>query len=454
MATDISRRDEISLSPSAVKFISENSISNLLKKTLPIGYFVTSLLSVPSSDTSRGVVVKIEKIDDYSLMLLLLELSKNPIGSVFLRRLEIEFSEMNLTAEGLKLISSLLEMSVAMVLSELTIKQYRIENDALVYLIAKALLKTNSHLTKLHIIHQKLGFKHTCCREHSLELRKVCETNTSLVHLNLSGTSAYGFACHIFQGLQHNTTLVYLNLSNTKLVATEDTAQALTAMLQVNKTLTHLDLSKNYDFSGTCVFQGLQHNSTLVYLNLRSTRNLVTRNTVLTLAKMLQVNKTLKHLPLSNKLQLFSDSEAYCVFQGLQHNSTLVYLNLRSTRNLVTRNTVLTLAKMLQVNKTLEHLPLSNKLQLFSDSGAYCVFQGLQHNTTLVYLNLSNTGLVATEDTAQALTTMLQVNKTITYLDLSVNMTFSDSGAYCVCQGLQHNTSIVYLNLCQHRNDR
>ena len=33
------------------------------------------------------------------------------------------------------------------------------------------------------------------------------------------------------------------------LVATEDTAQALTTMLQVNKALTHLDLSRNVEVS-------------------------------------------------------------------------------------------------------------------------------------------------------------------------------------------------------------
>ena len=101
---------------------------------------------------------------------------------------------------------------------------------------------------------------------------------------------------------------------------------------------------------------------------------------------------------------------------------------------------------MLHVNKTLTHLNLSSNLK-FSESGAYCVFQGLKHNTTLVYLNVSYTGLVATEDTAQALTTMLQVNKTLTHLNLSGNWTFFDSGAYCVFQGLQDNTTLVYLNL-------
>ena len=150
-----------------------------------------------------------------------------------------------------------------------------------------------------------------------------------------------------------------MNLSNTLLVATEDTAQALTEMLQVNKTLVHLDLSGNW-YRGACVFQGLQHNTSLVHLNLSNTLLVATKDTAQALTAMLQVNKTLAHLDLTGNWK-------------------------------------------------------------FSELGTHFVFQSLQHNTSLVHLNLSNTGLVATEDTAQALTTMLQVNKTLTYLDLTGN---------------------------------
>ena len=120
---------------------------------------------------------------------------------------------------------------------------------------------------------------------------------------------------------------------------------------------------------------------------------------------MLQVNKTLTHLDLSKN----HDLSGACVYQGLQDNISLVYLNLSNTRNLVTEYTAQALSKMLKYNKTLTHLLLSNKLRLFSYSGTYCVFEDLQHNTTLVHLNISKTGLVATEDTAQALITMLQI---------------------------------------------
>ena len=275
------------------KCIELNSVANPVDY-LAIGYFITSLLSVPSSDTSN-VILKIRKIgDEHRLRLLLLELSKYPIGEANVRRLEITM--------------------------------------------------------QLHDINS--------------------------------------YSHQIFEGLQHNFALVYFNLSNTGLVATEDTAQALTTMLQVNKTLTHLDLSGNPKFSDSgayCVFQCLQHNTSLVNLNISNTGLVATKDTAQAITKMLQVNKTLTHLDLSKN----HDLSGACVYQGLQDNISLVYLNLSNTRNLVTEYTAQALSKMLKYNKTLTHLLLSNKLRLFS---YYCVFEDLQHNTTLVHLNISKTG--------------------------------------------------------------
>ena len=324
---------------------------------MAIGYFVTSLLSVPSSDTSK-ILFKMRFVDKHRLKLLLLELSKYSIREACERRLEITVHQLD-------------------------------------------------------------------------DINRYC--------------------CQIFKGLHNSAVsallLVRLDLSNTKLVATEDTVQALTTILQVNKTLTHLDLSANYfsDAGAYYVFQSLQHNTALVYLNLRKTGLVATEDISQALATMLKVNKTLTHLDLSWNCY-FSDLGAYCIFQGLQHNTSLVHLNLSNTELLVpTGTTAQALTTMLQVNKTLTHLDISNNRN-FTDL-VPCVFQGLHHNTTLVHLNLSCTGLVATENTVQALTTMLQFNQTIKHLNLSLNWTFSDAGAYCVCQGLKHNTSLAYLSL-------
>ena len=388
---------------------------------LAIGYFVTSLLSVPSSDT-LNILLKIRNIDDkHRLKLLLLELSKYPIGEANKRRLEMTITDENINSYSLQLFEG---------------------------------LQHNSALVRLDLSCTGL----VATEDTAQALTKMLQVNRALTHLSLSINEKFsdsGAYC-VFQGLQHNITLVHLNLSNTGLVATEDTAQALTTMLHVNKTLTHLNLSNNEKFSDTgayCVFQGLQHNTSLVHLNLRNTGLVATEDTAQALTTMIQDNKTLTHLDLSRNWS-FLESGAYFVFQGLQHNTSLVHLNLSSTGLVATEDTAQALTTMIQDNKTLTHLDLSRNWS-FLESGAYFVFQGLQHNTSLVHLNLSSTGLVATEDTAQALTTMFRVSKTIKHLDLSGNWIFSDSGAYVVCQGLQHNTTLVYLNLsCTRITDK
>ena len=69
----------------------------------------------------------------------------------------------------------------------------------------------------------------------------------TLIYQELRNSQTQELDCASFKSLQHNTSLVHLNFRNTGLVATEDTAQALTAMIQDNKTLTHLDLSEELE---------------------------------------------------------------------------------------------------------------------------------------------------------------------------------------------------------------
>ena len=363
-------------------------------------------------------------------------------------------------------------------------------------------LYTNSHVTKCKLINrQGRGIhnytKEGCC----LALGEMFRVNKSLTNFRLKGSLYDLEARLLFEGLQSNTTLTHLNLSNSLSWPTKATGLKLCTMLKTNKTLTHLDLSGNYDpqdksFSlSYYVFQGLLHNKSLVHLDLSCTGLVDTVDSMKALSKMLKVNKSLKHLNLSNN----NFGVSFLIFQSLQHNTTLVHLNLSETKLKLRGPTLEALSEMLQVNDSLAHIDVSKNK--FSGSEVSHVFQSLRHNTTLVHLNLSNdfgftdapkalfhgncinttltyldlsaiqgidikiifqdlqhntilvhlylrnTGLVATEETAQALTRMLQVNKTLTHLDLSYNENFSDSGAHCVFAGLRHNTTLTYLNL-------
>ena len=157
----------------------------------------------------------------------------------------------------------------------------------------------------------------------------MLEKKTTLTHFYLSGVFLQG--CGIFQALQHNTTLVHLNFSCTCRILDDTALATLTTMLEKNKTLTHLDLSGNYSLECN-IFQALQHNSSLVHLNLSNTRLVATEHTTRTLTTMLQVNKTLTHLDLSGNWRFFElHQTVYCLCEGFQHNTTLRHLKLADT---------------------------------------------------------------------------------------------------------------------------
>ena len=266
----------------------------------------------------------IDGIDDHHLKMLLNELSKYPIGGIptsagaLLLRLELR--KTNITEQGVSHLSFHLKHSSA--ISEFVLSDGSIRYIHVLLPIAEA-LQMNTSLTNLSLHHMSLH--HT--EQNGSSLTKMLQENKSLTHLDLSNNSTFsdsGARC-IFEGLQHNTTLVNLNLSQTGIAAiTSDTARSLTKMLQVNKSLTHLDLSYNCAFANSearCIFEGLQNDSTtLVNLNLKQTGIAsISPETARSLTKMLQVNKSLKQLNISN---YFTHKITHiliisCIFEGL-----------------------------------------------------------------------------------------------------------------------------------------
>ena len=384
---------------------------------LAIGYFIVSFLfSFEQESNTPTLYLRTEQpLDDHCLRLLLNELSKNPFGGevptsagAFPEKLVLQLCEPSIT--GLKYIASYLKRFP--LISELTLT--KVHNRSALQDFVAEMLNTN-FVTKLSIKVYELFHRF------SAKIAIKCVYYKPLTELDLSSLSEEQ-VCSIITHLQHyTTTLVNLNLSDTGITA--DTAQSLVRILQVNRSLTHLNLAdlKNFsDFGAYCVFKGLQHNTTLVKLNLRYCDITVTnQDTARLLSTMLRENNSLTHLNLSGNNN-FSDLGAQCIFESLQHNSTLVYLNLSMTTITATDpDTARSLTEMLQVNKSLTHLNLSCKRKKIPENRIISlIFSALEHNTTLLHLVLC--GRKISKDDAERIAKTLKSNQSLVTIDISL----------------------------------
>ena len=412
---------------------------------LAVGYFIASILSTNCLRMSCVSLSYKLPEHQHGLQLLLSELSaKYPVGglhTVGTVSRKVKLNILGISEQSAKHIVSYLKQSLAIV-TYLDLSDNGLSNVRAACCIFEG-LQCNTTLVNLSLQRNNID------PDTARFLTKMLRVNNSLTYLNLTRNNlAESGARSIFKGLYQNTTLMKLLLEKNTITATNpDTARSLTKMLQVNKSLTHLDLSDNYlaDSGARSIFEGLQHNTTLMKLLLeKNTITATNPDTARSITKILQVNNSLTHLNLSRNS--LSDLGARCIFEGLQCNFTLVKLSLRDNGITSTNlDTATSLTKMLQVNKSLTHLDLSGN-NLY-ESGAFCIFEGLQRNTTLLNLSLEGNAITVIDpDTARSLITMLQVNRTLTHLDLSGNYLF-DSGACCIFEGLQLNITLLNLSL-------
>ena len=246
---------------------------------LAVGYYINSVLSTSRSNSPRMSCVSLTyKVDEdqHGLKLLLGELSKYPIGGLQTdgkesRKMSLDLA--GISEQGAKHIASYLKQSSAF--SALWIR-WSDENGMLSIVEA---LQTNSSFTELHLIDSLPNLT----EQTSSALIKMLQMNRSLTHLQVSNDTEYivefdlsASADLVFRGIfegLHYTALVNLSLLENCITATDpDTARSLTKMLQLNDSLTHLDLSWNSlsDSGARCIFEGLQHNTTLVSLSLHA----------------------------------------------------------------------------------------------------------------------------------------------------------------------------------------
>ena len=405
---------------------------------LAIGYFITSLLSTSTANTPTIHLV-VDNIIDHHLKMLLNELSKYPVegvptsaGALSLR---LELCLPCITRKGVSQIAFHLKESSA--ISEFVLSDGRSDEDVILP-IAEA-MQVNTSLTKL--ILPNLTLHHI--KQNGFALTEMLRLNKSLTHLDLSmNIFSDSGACCIFEILQHNTILVNLRLSQTGITAADpDTAKSLTKMLQVNKTLTHLDLSGNefLDSGACCIFEGLQHNSILVNLNLSKSGITATDpDTVWSLTKMLQVNKSLTHLDLSENA--FLDSGAHFIFENLEYNTSLVSLNLSHTSiKIADPDTAMSFVKMLKMNKCLTHLNLSDNVCSHT-----IFFEGLKHNTALRNLNLCGVSDI-TDDNVEHIAQVLKSNHSLQVLNIFDCSLLGHSGIDLILESLMSNSTLQTL---------
>ena len=357
---------------------------------LTMGFIITSLLTMPSvASNERHLTIMC--INDHQLKLLITELSKYFIArrtspsSVLSGKLVMRLYQPHFDTNGPELIASHIKQSPA--ISELAVcnnnctKNTRTVEDTLL-LFAEA-LQTNACLTTLDL--HGMNFHYT--EANGAALTKMLALNKSLTHLDLSNNTKISDsgACHIFQGLHNNTTLVHLNLSSTGI--TKASTELLAEILQVNKAIAHLNLSDNNisDSGACCIFQGLHCNTTLVQLSLSSTG--ITKASTELLAEMLQINKAIAHLNLSNND--ISDSGACCIFHGLKDNTTLTHLDLDKTS--ITAEGAVCIAQTLYSNRSLQTLNISDNMLIFSHT-FFQITKSLESNSTLRKLNMFLTG--------------------------------------------------------------
>ena len=106
------------------------------------------------------------------------------------------------------------------------------------------------------------------------------------------------------------------------------------------------------------------------------------------------------------------------------------------------------LAANLKQSSFINKLFLCNGNIQSNEDGLLHIAEALQTNYSLTELSLFDTNLQITKENGSALTKMLRVNKSLTHLNLSFNKDFSNQGAQCIFEGLQHNTTLVNLDLC------
>jgi hypothetical protein len=292
-------------------------------------------------------------------------------------------------------------------------------------------------LTKLTICCCPLG------RGEARLLRLALYNIPSLQSLDLiEGTLGSAELAEVAPALYHNTSIKELNLSSNNL---NDfvSAALLRDILRHNKTMTALDLSRNYfgETAGAieCIADGLGSNSTLVKINL-SLYGLVDDRILSMVAQKLG---SLQKLYLgSNSIT----STGLGVLLETMELSSYHIKDLDFQHNPIGNDGASLLARALGDNA----LPSLARLSLFycgiGDDGFIALVSALEQNTSLLSLDLRNNSLGVSERAFLALAESLPEIKVLQRVDLSW-CTGLASAMPLLLAGLRKNTSLFHFQV-------
>ncbi|KAM4796293.1 NACHT, LRR and PYD domains-containing protein 12-like [Rhinophrynus dorsalis] len=265
------------------------------------------------------------------------------------------------------------------------------------------------------------------------DLRSVIITNRSLTRLDLSRNYLQDSGVKLLcDGLRHpDCNLQELRLQYCDL--TSDICEDLRSVIITNRSLTRLDLSSNnlQDSGVKRLCDELRHpDCTLQDLGLRDCD--LTSDICDDLRSVIITNRSLTRLDLSYNRNL-QDSGVKLLCDGLRHpDCNLQELRLQYCD--LTSDICEDLRSVIITNRSLTRLDLSsNNLQ---DSGVKRLCDELRHpDCTLQDLGLRDCDL--TSDICDDLRSVIITNRSLTRLDLSGN-NLQDSGVRRLCDGLRH----------------
>ena len=277
----------------------------------------------------------------------------------------------------------------------------------------------------------------------------MLKENQVLKSLNLSNNPEFGELAlqFIMEGVQCNTSLVDLDLSSCSLRTTDENGPTFINMLKENQILKSLNLSSNPELGELALLyiaKGLQHNSSLVQLNLSSCALTVTDRSEQALFNMLKKNTTVKGLNLSGNTSL-GDTGIKCISEGISQSTTLILLNVRNCG--ITASGAKHLLQMLSQNQSLQSLNIG--ANHIGDQGISNIPGALKSNKTLRELLIPHCGITDEKPISE----VLKTNRTLVKLDLSANFCITDTALISLGEGLRHNCGLEILKFSPQVTD-